>query len=353
MNPVHCYTSFTFSYLSRALILCRTLKAAHPDWIFWALMVDEPPPGEDFSNSLSEFDHITYAKDLGIADFDAWLFKHDIVEACTAVKGRMLQYLFEQGAQKAIYLDPDIAVFHPLIDIVDKLDTHSIILTPHQVAPNDDDGAVRDNEITSLQYGVFNLGFVAVRNDKNGQAYADWWARSLYMACYDDTANGIFTDQKWCDLVPALFEGVYVERDPGCNVASWNLSKRTVELISDGSITVNGSPLKFYHFTKINSAGDIMTDKYLRNGLGALEVWNWYKRTLSEISLPAIPKGYWHYGNFENGVPISKMARILFRHRSDLRAHFRNPFGYQFFDWLAAEEPDIIGANQAKRSFAV
>ena len=49
MRPVAVYTSFSFSYLSRALVLLRTLKKAHPDWEFWALMVDRMPSGAELS----------------------------------------------------------------------------------------------------------------------------------------------------------------------------------------------------------------------------------------------------------------------------------------------------------------
>src|SRR5262249_52409118 len=163
-------------------------------------------------------------KNLGFERFERWMFKHDVVEASTAVKGQMLRYLLEQKASKIIYLDPDIAVFSSLGAIVKKLDDFSIILTPHQVTPNLAEGLIKDNEMTSLKYGVFNLGFVAVKGDEIGQAFADWWARQLYLACYDDVPNGLFTDQKWCDLVPCLFDRVHIERDPGYNVASWNIS---------------------------------------------------------------------------------------------------------------------------------
>src|SRR5205085_279856 len=110
------------------------------------------------------------------------------------------------GATKAIYIDPDIAIFHPLDNIVKLLDDHSIVLTPHQTEPDATPNAVRDNEMNSLKYGVYNLGFVAARNDAAGRKFADWWARRLYLACFDDVPNGIFTDQKWCDLVPSLFD---------------------------------------------------------------------------------------------------------------------------------------------------
>jgi hypothetical protein len=342
---VHCYTSFTFSYLSRARILAQTLRAANPNWVIWALITDEPPPDFDYSPCLHEFDHFINTKDLQFERFYAWLFKHDIVEACTAVKGQMLVYLLELGAEKVVYLDPDIAVFHPLDEIEQQLDSASIILTPHQHEPNNESTAIQDNEITSMQYGVFNLGFVAVRNDRNGLAFAKWWAKQLYRACYDDVINGIFTDQKYCDLVPGLFNDVYVSRDPGCNVASWNLSRRMVRIHRDGTVAVNSSPLKFYHFTKIGAAGDIMTDRYARDNIEVYELWNWYKRRLKANELPGIPKRWWYYNNFNSGKAISRKIRLFYRSREDLMNFFDNPFlveGNSLYNWIACEQPQLL-----------
>jgi hypothetical protein len=343
-DSIHCFTSFTFSYLPRALILARTLRSVHPDWVLWAVVPDAMPNGQDFGLSR-EFDHVVYASELALPRFRNWIFKHDIVEASTAVKGEMLRHIFAQGADKVVYLDPDIAVFSALRGVVQRLDTHSIVLTPHQVSPNDTEGLVRDNELTSLKYGIYNLGFAAVRGDATGRQFADWWARQLYFACYDDVPNGIFTDQKWCDLVPCLFDRVYIERDPGYNVASWNLSTRRVKVSAQGDILVNGSPLKFFHFTKINTAGDIMIDKNARDNSEVMEIWNWYKRTLRDGAIREIPKGYWHYARFDNGIEIPKAARVLFRERSDLTKHFDDPFlssGNSFFNWLLNEQPHLL-----------
>lgn len=262
MSVVRCFTSFSFSYLTRAILLARTLRAAHPDWELWATLVDRPPPGLDVASALAEFDRHLFAEELGIDAWESWIFKHDIVEACTAVKGQMLSHLLDQpGTDSVVYFDPDIAVFHRMDSLLAQLDTKSILLTPHQVDANLGEGAVRDNEITSLKYGIYNLGFCAVHNDEIGRSFAHWWARQLYFACYDEVENGIFTDQKWCDLVPGLFDRVGIVRDPGCNVASWNLSRRRITFTTDGTALVNGSPLKFYHYTKINAAGDQMTEK--------------------------------------------------------------------------------------------
>ncbi|MCA6252238.1 MAG: hypothetical protein IM646_07975, partial [Phenylobacterium sp.] len=109
------YSSFTFSYLNRARVLFQTLRRFHPDWEAVALITDEPPPGFAFDPAAEPFDRVVWAKDLGIEPFRGWLFRHDVVEVCTAVKGPFLHQVCEAGgADIAIYLDPDTALFAPL-----------------------------------------------------------------------------------------------------------------------------------------------------------------------------------------------------------------------------------------------
>lgn len=351
MARVAVYTSFTFGYLPRALVLVKTLRLVHPDWDFWALLVERPTTDPAILAALGAFDHVLYAHELGVERHEAWLFKHDIVEACTAVKGQMMVHLLRLGAEKVVYLDPDIAVFHPLDSIVDRLDGYSIILTPHQTEPNPTWQLARDNEMTSMQYGIYNLGFVAVRNDAVGRSFADWWARQLYHACYDDVARGIFTDQKYCDLVPGLFDRVFIERDPGCNVASWNLTTRKMSFDAAGTVLVNGAALKFYHFTKINGVGDVMTEKLAGDNTEVMEVWNWYKREIAEQAAGVIGRVAWSYGQFANGAVIHKKMRVVFRSREDLMAFFDDPFDpdgdASFYNWLSREAPELIGDDAA------
>ena len=220
------------------------------------------------------------------------------------------------------------------------------MLTPHQTEPNTTELAIGDNEMTSLQYGIFNLGFVAVRNDRNGHGFAEWWAGMLYRACYDEVERGIFTDQKYCDLVPALFDRVEVERDPGYNVASWNLSRRKLRFGPDGMLWSSGSPLKFYHFTKIGRVGDFMTQRYALDNVEVYELVNWYKRELVLQTVPEADQHRWVYGYFSDGTPIPKPARVLYRRRADLVRAFPNPFDASqggYLAWLRAET-DIMGS---------
>lgn len=325
---IHVYTSFTFSYLSRARVLAESLRRHHPDWLIWAVITDRAPDGLDFDVAQEPFDRVLWTHEMFGEKAESWLFGHDIVEACTAVKGKVLELLLaEPGCEQVFYFDPDVALFAPVNDMVATLREPgtSILLTPHQLEPDNTDQAIRDNEIASLAFGVFNLGFIAVRADDSGRRFAAWWAARLSKWCHDDRDSGLFTDQKWCNLIPCFFEGVRINRDAGCNVASWNLSRRRVEITRDGEILVNGTPLKFYHFTKMGSFGEVMTQRYAGSDTPIYEIWAWYKRAVAAAEDPAIPARWWNYGCFEDGRAIPKSIRLLYRGRKDLQTAFPAP----------------------------
>jgi hypothetical protein len=337
---VLCYSSFTFSYLNRARVLFQTLRRFHPKWELVALITDRPPPGFVFEPGQEPFDRVVWAKDLGIPDFAQWLFKHDVVEVCTAVKGPFLHQACSSGADAVIYLDPDTALFSSLEPLETLLESHDILLTPHLTDPNYDAEAIRDNDLSASRTGIFNLGFVAVRTTGEGARFARWWNDRLLDWCYDDMDKGLFVDQRWCDHVPALFEKVKVVRDPGYNVASWNLSTRKVAVGKDGAITVNGHRLRFWHFTKLGPMGDAMTRKYGGRNFPVYEIWGWYKRQVAQATDAAIPPRWWAYGTYSDGSPIEKLHRDVWRVRPDLWAAFPDPFdadegGYR--QWLEGE----------------
>lgn len=339
---IHCYTSISFSYLAKARVLAWSLKRFHPDWIFTICITDREPDGFAFNPGLEPFDRVVWSHELPVPNVQGWLFSHEVVEACTAVKGPLLQMLTGQpDAEKIFYLDPDIAVFSSLQPLVDMLDEVSILLTPHQLAPETARMAIIDNERTSLRLGIYNLGFVAIRNDESGQAFARWWNERLREYCYDDPQNGIFVDQKWCDLVPALFDEVRIVRDPGYNVASWNLSQRKVSIGESGDILVNGNLLRFFHFTKLGPLGDLMTQRYAQDNTEVYELWAWYRRMIERFTAPEIPEDWWFYGKFDNGDAVTRQQRVLYRQRPDLQQAFPNPFDTKqdgYYQWFTSRE---------------
>lgn len=326
MRRVHCYTSVSFSYLDRARVLAESVRKHHPDWTLWLLLSDEAPEGFHFDIGEECFDHVVTISELGIPEWKQWAFEHDVVELCTAVKGTMLCRLLDEAADAVIYLDPDTAVFAPLSHVIERLEQSSVVLTPHVVQPETTLAGVCDNEIGSLKHGVYNLGFVAVSNTVYGRKFAEWWRDRLLKFCRDDVPNGLFTDQRWCDLVPALFEGVFVLRNSGYNVASWNLATRPIALQADGTIMAGADQLRFFHFTKVNSVGEAMLERYSFGSSEVFELLRWYRSRLIVHRPIGLPANWWMFGTYTDKEPIPRSHRLAWRQRVDLRASFKNPF---------------------------
>lgn len=326
VSNTHCFTSISFSYLDRARVLAETIRRHHPDWTIWLCLSDSEPEGFQFDLDEEDFDRVVRVWELDVPSHHPWVFGHDVVELCTAVKGPMLQHILASGADQAIYIDPDCALFNPLVHVTELLRDHSVVLTPHLVAPEQTRAGVLDNEISCLKHGVYNLGFVAVRNCAEGNRFAAWWGDRLREFCRDDVPNGLFTDQRWCDLAPALFEGVAVLRDPGYNVASWNLGNRPIRIDDEGAVYAGDQLLRFFHFSKVNSVGEAMLERYCGGRYEVFELLRWYRAKLIEKKPEGLPEGWWSYGRYDDGTPIPRAHRLQWRDRLDLHAAFPNPF---------------------------
>ena len=57
--------------------------------------------------------------------------------------------------------------------------------------------------------------------------FLDWWWQRTRREALVDVARMMFTDQRWVDFVPSFFDH-HILKDPGYNVAYWNLHGREV-----------------------------------------------------------------------------------------------------------------------------
>ena len=325
---MHFYTSINNNYLPKARILAKSVKQYCKDAKFSLILSDKIPDEVNIENEA--FDEIITLPELGIPveNVEMWAFQHTVVELCTAVKGQALVRFLEEGSKKVVYLDPDIAVFNDLHELEALLDVHDVVLTPHQTIPEKNSRDIENNEICSLKHGTYNFGFYAVRNSERGLKFARWWRDRLVDYCFDDIPNGLFTDQKWGDLAPALFEGVYITKDPGYNVSTWNLSNRIVTK-EEGQFLVNGVPLKFYHFSGFDSgAQEIMLNEYGKDNKYLYELREWYIKRQEEEEQDKYGKMPSIYNFFDNGEKIEKEERSLLKNRMDVWQYFKdtNPY---------------------------
>lgn len=335
------YTSITKNYLPKARVLATSLKRHNPGWRICVILCDTPPDGFDLS--AEPFDDLLRLDQLGVDNWKAWAFGHDVVELCTAVKGFAAQALAKNGrGDRILYLDPDIMVFASLEPLARLLDDHDVLLAPHLLTPESDAEAVVANEICTLQHGVYNLGFLGVKTQGQGRRFIDWWAARLKDHCVADVARGLFTDQRWIDLAPAFFDKAHILRDKGCNVATWNIHHRRIARNRDGLLEAGGDILRFYHFTGYDSGdGRGVLLKYASDQPEALELWDAYGKELAANGHGDPALNHFAYGLFSNGKPIDKALRRLYRARKDLQEAFPDPFEvrkWSLFSWWQEEQ---------------
>ena len=238
------FTVCSNNYLAQAVILGKSLLIHNPNYKFKIGLVDKKNTQIDYSEIPFE---IVEVGEIDIPDFPDMILRYDIVELNTSVKPSYFKYFFNSADVDAIiYLDPDIQVFAPFNDLEKELVNSDIIITPHFCSPLNDDKWQAEEDF--LNSGLYNLGFIAIKNTINGNKMLNWWAERLRTKAYIDFKRGLFTDQIWINFVPLFFEKVKIFFNVGYNVAYWNLHERLIN-IQNGNYYVNEKqPLIFYHF---------------------------------------------------------------------------------------------------------
>ena len=229
------------NYLAHARSVAESFLEHHPGATFTVLLIDGE--GGERAGSGVEVLGVTEIG-LDAAELGRMATLYDVVEIATAYKPFLLRHLLGRGRGPVAYLDPDIVVYTPLVEVAELAAERSIVLTPHTTEPMPRDGLV-PGETQILSVGVYNLGFVAV--GPGAERFLDWWGERLARDCINAVPQSLFVDQRWVDFVPCYFDCAIL-RDAGHNVAYWNLSSRRVARWGPGH-TVNGRPLRFFHFS--------------------------------------------------------------------------------------------------------
>ena len=233
------------NYVAHARVLAESFKRVDPEGTCHVLVIDDFAGWIDPGQEPFELVGID---EIGLPDAERMAASYDVLELSTAVKPWFLKHLLERPEVDAVaYLDPDIWVADSLREIDELAREHGIVLTPHFTGALPRDG-LRPNEEDILVAGTYNLGFIALGAGEECEQLLDWWAERLEHHCVVDPERGHFVDQRWIDLVPGIWSSVHILRDPGYNVAYWNLPSRHFEL-RDGNYLVDGEPLRFFHFS--------------------------------------------------------------------------------------------------------
>lgn len=314
------FTIVSKNYIAYARTLMASLKKYHPEYDRYLCLADEVNQSFDVSEEI--FD-LVQADQLGIDTFQDMTIRYDIMEFNTAVKPFMIEWLFANTDLDAvIYLDPDIQVFSRFDRLESELlNGASMVLTPHITQPVED--GLNPNDHHMLQSGVFNLGFIAVRRTDEAISFVRWWGRRLKTHCASDISKNLFTDQRWCDLAPCFLENLKILKNPGYNVAYWNLIQRSVELSDEGCWLVNGYPLVFFHFSGISVDQRTAVSKH-QNRFKSSDIFVY--KNLFERYIDALLDAGWAvcnklpyaYSSLNEKIVLSSIIRRFYREKQPL-----------------------------------
>lgn len=339
------------NYLAHARVLASSFLATHPDGECFVLVIDDE--WREFDQRPERFRSVRL-NEVGFTarEIDTLAGIYDVTELATAVKPRFLKWLLSTGRDHVVYLDPDVKVFADLDEAARLARTHGIVLTPHTMVP-----VPRDNhQITAhdiLRAGVFNLGCIGV--GRSAAAFLDWWWENTRRDALIDPERMLFTDQRWVDFVPCLFDHCIL-KDPGWNVAYWNLHGRDVTW-ANGRYEVNGVPLRFFHFSGFDhrlphllsrhqgSRPRILLSEHPAVALACAE----YLADLERAGIDVTSRLDYGWATLPSGITLNRYIRRLYR--AALVAHEEqggpepvNPFDTAraglFIDWLNEQDPD-------------
>jgi hypothetical protein len=225
-------------------MLGKSFTHYNKDYDFFIGLVDIRIPEIDYTSVPFE---IIELKNIGLNYLDELADRYSTRELCTAVKPSFFKYFFSRNYETVVYLDPDILVYHPFETMEKELISHDIIITPHTLSQMDDEN--EQQEETLLNAGIYNLGFIAIKNSNVGKEMTEWWEKRLRKKAFINFEKGLFTDQIWINLVPIFYQNVKILLDKGYNVAYWNLHERFIKKINGNYFINEAHPLVFFHFS--------------------------------------------------------------------------------------------------------
>jgi glycosyltransferase involved in cell wall biosynthesis len=331
------FTIASRNYLHFARVLMASLQKMQPDWERFLLFADRLDGAFDPAREIFQ---VVEARSLPIPEPDAFFFRYTLLELNTAVKPWFFGELFKQGFDHVVYLDPDICVYSPMTELEQALHNGALaVLVPHLTGRIRD--AAKPAEYDILLSGTYNLGFCALAQHRELQGLLEFWSEKSLREFISDVHQGLFTDQRWMDLIPGMFDDVVILRHEGYDVAYWNLPHRQVTQNGNGFL-VNGDPLVFFHFSGLDplkpEGFSKHQNRYRLSTVGpAARLVNAYCESLEKHGLQTCSAWPYAYGVLQDGSPLPDVVRRLYRTSPEVEKWAgRNPFARTCVEWNEA-----------------
>ena len=239
-NTHYFCTLFDSGYLLKGLAMMRSLKQFCPEAKIFVLCMDRQC--QDMLEDLDlPFVHCIPLEELEDEELLNAKSDRGIAEYCWTLSPCLPWYVIQQHSEVNLitYLDADLFFYSDVQPLFDEIGNASIAIIEHRFSPR-----LRDREVN----GRFCVEWVSFRRDREGLACLSRWRAQCIEWCYYRLEDGKMGDQKYLDEWPSLYNSCHILMHTGAGIAPWNYEKFSFSRNENSQITVEDSPLIFYHF---------------------------------------------------------------------------------------------------------
>jgi hypothetical protein len=347
--PAAACTIIDKRQLAHARVTARSFARHNPGMPFFTGVADRVDGA--FDPAHEPFETVELAE-LGLPVAAAMPFRLAADELAYAITPFLLEHLLDRGFDRVLFFKRESLVTGSHAPSLALLDDAAILLTPHLLTALA--GEESGRELDVLLAGTFNVGFLGVAEAVATRAMLRWWQERLREHCRHDVAHGLHFEQRWVDLVPGMFDGVRIVRDPAASIGHWSLPERRVEVDGD-HVLVDGRPSRLVRFSGYDLDHPGAATRYdsrlaLADAGPAAALFERYRALVlaaGHAEAAALP---YAFGAFDNGVPVPATARALHAGLGAAAAAFGDPFATagprSFWAWLTGPDRDLAPVSR-------
>jgi len=215
-----------------------------------------------------------------------------VAERAFATKAALTEWVVKNRNGPVLLLDSDLLLLDSVDDIINQLNTKSLILVParHPWV----------NWRKSAQFGLFSAGFLAANTGALPGLQA--WKLMCFTACTASRLGGIYYEQKYLDYLVTV-DRLCILKDSGINVSQTLLKLLAPKKIANGRWVLNdGTPLRIYHCSRsTDDRLELAELKRAYNRMGVEQLG---------ISVPAMQQREVRIGNRFGFAALTRFMRI-------------------------------------------
>jgi len=233
-------TLFDSNYLTRALVMYRSLEKTGEDFTLYAVCFDDLAYQVLLKCNLPKL--VAIPLDVFESpELRAVKGRRTAGEYCWTCTSHVIRYVLDTyGVLEVTYLDADLCFYEKPSLLLQEFECSgaSVLITSHRYTPRYDQSATS---------GIYCVQFMTFKADERGLAVLQWWQDRCLEWCFNRIEDGKFGDQKYLDDWLQRFDGVHALQHIGGGVAPWNVQQYEVSERST-KLYVNDFPLVFYHY---------------------------------------------------------------------------------------------------------